>query len=87
MAITAVCERCGDEKEVTVDVYSGQNTFRISDLLKAGTQQLIEGKGMCSECVAKYNKLIEKQKKELADFVGEKRVKNAKQQTSQKNSG
>ena len=78
MKITAVCERCKNEEEVTVDVYSGNNTFRISDLLKEGTQQVIEGKGMCSECVNKYNKLIKKQKKEVTDFVGEKEVANAK---------
>ena len=71
--ITAICERCGDEKEVVVDTHSVNNTFRMSDLLGNGVQQIIDGKGMCSKCINKYNELIEKQKKELVDFVDEKR--------------
>jgi len=69
MRITAICEKCPDTKEIIVNTHDIDKRFKLSDLLGEDIQYMIEGKGVCKKCNTEYNKLIEKQKKELADFV------------------
>ena len=79
MTITAVCDRCSSTKEVVVDMYDTDKTFRMSDLLGENKQYIVEGKSVCKSCYTTYNKLIEKQKRELADFIEEGKVKDKEQ--------
>lgn len=72
MAITAICEKCSDTKEIVVNTRDINKRFKLSDLLGGNIQYMIEGKGVCKKCNTKYLNLIEKQKKELADFIGKK---------------
>lgn len=72
MTITAVCEKCTDTKEIIVNTHDVNKRFKISDLLEDNIQYMVNGKGICKKCNTEYNKLAEKQKKELVDFVGRK---------------
>ena len=71
MTITAVCEKCADTKEVVVNTHDINKRFKVSDLLGGNIQYMVNGKGICKKCNTAYNKLIEKQKKELVEYIGE----------------
>ncbi len=78
VTITIMCERCPDTKEIIVNTRDINKRFRISDLLKEGTQQVIEGRGICKKCSKKYTELLKGQKKEIDNFFINQEVKNAK---------
>ena len=71
ITITHICERCGKDKEVAVNINDTSKTFSMSDLLDDGIYS-IENKGVCKDCYNAYHKLIEKQKKELGGFIEKK---------------
>ena len=72
ITITHICERCGKDKEVAVNINDTSKTFKISDLFGDGIYYIIESKGVCKDCYDAYHKLIEKQKKELGGFIEKK---------------
>ena len=74
ITVTHICERCGKDKEVAVNINDANKTFRISDLFGEGVYYIIESKNVCKDCYDTYYKLIKKQKKELSEFTNRQEI-------------